>query len=247
MNLRRFIRGVSLASIVCCAMLSPASAPLAAQYLEFADPHPAPGNYFGSTVVVLSTGNVVVTSPLDDRGGTDAGAVYLFSGSTGLLISTLRGSSNNDYVGSGGVTALANGNYVILSTNWHNGGAANAGAATWGSGTTGVSGVVSSANSLIGSATDDAVSNTVTALTNGNYVVVSPFWNKGGIAKAGAATWGNGLSGVSGVVSVANSLVGSTASDFVGTTGVTALSNGSYVVTSPDWNKGAVVDAGAAT
>jgi len=63
------------------------------------DPNPAPGNQFGTTVLVLSSGNVVVTSPFDDFGGTDAGAVYLFNGATGVLISTLRGSSASDFVG----------------------------------------------------------------------------------------------------------------------------------------------------
>lgn len=42
----------------------------------------------------------------------------------------------------------------------------------------------------------------------------------------GAVTWGNGQTGISGVVSSANSLVGSTGIDLVGFRGVTALSNG---------------------
>ena len=77
---------------------------LAAAFPEFVDPNPNPGNQFGASVVPLSTGNVVVTSPYDDAGGVDAGAVYLFDGATGALISTLIGSSANDNVGGGGVT-----------------------------------------------------------------------------------------------------------------------------------------------
>ncbi len=88
---------------------------------------------------------------------------------------------------------------------------------TWGSGTTGVSGAVSSANSLVGSTANDQVGNGgVTALTNGNYVVSSPIWDNGAVTNAGAVTWGSGTTGMSGVVSSANSLVGSTASDQVG-------------------------------
>ena len=60
----------------------------------FIDPHPAPGNQIGAAVVVLSTGNVVVTSPDDNAGGTGAGAVYLFNGRTGATISTLIGLRN---------------------------------------------------------------------------------------------------------------------------------------------------------
>ena len=43
----------------------------------------------------------------------------------------------------------------------------------------------------------------------------------------------------------ANSLVGSTANDFVGNNSVFPLSNGNYVVVSPIWDNGSAVDAGA--
>ena len=140
------------------------------------------------------------------------------------------------------MTALANGNYVVISTNWANGMATAAGAVTWGSGTTGISGTVSSANSLVGSTAGDVVgSDGVTALASGNYVVSSTNWTNGMATCAGAVTWGSGTAGVSGVVSSTNSLVGSTANDQVGYggNGVTALANGNYVVDSPNWNNGA--------
>ena len=68
----------------------------AAPFPEFIDPNPNPGNQFGATVMALSTGNVVITSPFDDFAAADAGAVYLFNGATGALISTLRGSTAGD-------------------------------------------------------------------------------------------------------------------------------------------------------
>ena len=248
MDFGRFSRGAVLASALWCAMLSPGGPLQAATFLEFVDPNPAPGNQFGATVVPLSTGNVVITSPFDDAGGTDAGAVYLFNGSTGALISTMRGTKNIDNVGSGGVTALSNGNYVVRSPNWDNGPAQNVGAATWGSGTTGVSGVVSFANSLIGSLPGDNVgSGGVTVLSNDNYLVRSPNWGGGPTIQKGAVTWGSGTTGVTGLVSAANSLVGSTVSDQVGSLAVVTLSNGNYVVRSPNWDNGAAFDAGAVT
>ena len=113
--------------------------------------------------------------------------------------------------------ALSNGNYVVGSPNWTNGAAASAGAVTWGSGTAGVSGPVSAANSLVGSTANDLVGGGndggVTALSNGNYVVSSPNWTNGAAANVGAVTWGSGTAGVSGPVSATNSLVGSTAND----------------------------------
>ncbi len=179
---------------------------------EFTDPNPNPGNGFGSGNLVLPSGNVVITSPNDDAGGTDAGAVYLFNGMTGSLISTLRGSSASDQVGSTGLVQLTNGNYVVRSSTWDSGTITDVGAVTWGSGVLGVSGVVSSSNSLVGSTAGDQVGlNSVTVLTNRNYVVTSSNWDSGAITNVGAVTWGNGTSGISGVVSSSNSIVGQTA------------------------------------
>ena len=79
----------------------------------------------------------------------------------------------------------------------------------------------------------------ITALSNGNYVVSSPGWN----GSAGAVTWGSEISGVTGTISAVNSLIGSNSGDYVGGSGITALPNGNYVVSSPSWNNG----MGAAT
>jgi hypothetical protein len=129
---------------------------------------------------------------------------------------SLVGSTANDNVSSGGALALTNGNYVVLSPAWDNGATSNVGAATWGSGATGVNGAVSAANSLVGSTVNDNVGNGVAALTNANYVILSRFWDNGAAIDAGAATWGSGATGVSGPVSASNSLVGSTTNDNIG-------------------------------
>ena len=200
---------------------------------ELVNPTPNPGDNFGVSIVPLSTGNVVVTDPGDDAVATNAGAVYLFNGATGVLISTLTGSSASDQVGSTGVTALANGNFAMSNPYWNNGGISDAGAATWGSGTSGVSGVISASNSLVGTIVNDRIGMYgVVGLTNGNYVVLSQHWND----NAGAATWGNGTTGITGTVSASNSLIGASPNDYVGLLGTTALSNGNYVVYSPNWN-----------
>lgn len=226
----------------------------AAGFAEFVDPNPSPGNQFGFSVVPLSTGNVVVTSPFDDAGGEDAGAVYLFNGRTGALISTLTGSHAQDRVGGFSVTPLANGNFVVVSSHWHNGDAADAGAVTFGNGITGVSGIVSPNNSLVGISPSDQIGSDdgITALANGNYVIKSPYWDAAGIVDAGAVTFGNGIHGTVGFVSATNSLVGSTQNDRVGLGstidyGVLALTNGNYVVISSAWDNGDATDAGAVT
>ena len=195
--------------------------------------------YFGG-VTPLRNGNYVVASPNWANGGAlFAGAATPANGNTGLSgavspSNSLIGTATNDNVGFGGVTELANGNYVVASPNWSGGTAPHAGAATWINGSKGLSGAVSASNSLVGTNIDDRVGAAVTALTNGNYVVASPEW--GGFA--GAVTWADGSAGVTGAVTVGNSLVGmSSVNDSIGFR-VTALSNGNYVVASPGWSNG---------
>src|SRR6185437_3660835 len=166
------------------------------------------------------------------------------------------GSSTNDLVGSGnffngngGVTALANGDYVVDSSKW----SSYKGAVTWGNGMTGITGTVSSANSLIGSTngtltTGDRIGLAgVIALTNGNYVIDSYGWSGGAGNGKGAVTWGNGGTGITGVVSSSNSLIGSSTADSVGANGVYALTNGNYAVTSQYWSGGSTNGMGAVT
>jgi hypothetical protein len=173
---------------------------------------PTGSGSFGKRVAVLPNGNIVVTDPDFDAGSTvDVGAVYLYDGATGTLISTLTGSTTDDQVGSYGVTVLSNGNYVVRSPYWDDGGAADVGAVTWGNGATGISGVVSSSNSLVGSTADDQVGSLVTALSNGNYVVSSPYWDSSGVANVGAVTMACIASGIRGPITGANSVRGTAA------------------------------------
>ena len=221
-----------------------AAAPLHAVQTDIAGP--AGSVSFGTAVTALPNGNIVVTDPdFAVAGATRAGAVYLYSPS-GALISSLFGSTADDGIGEGGIVIVGTSNFVVSSPNWNVGASVRAGAATWVDGTSGLSGSVSAANSLVGSQTNDAVAQHVTVLKNGNYVIGSANWKNGSAAQAGAATWGNGNLGVAGAVSASNSLVGTTFNDLVGIA-VTALTNGNYVVSSSNWSNGATSSVGAAT
>jgi hypothetical protein len=229
----------------------------------------------GSTISVvwLTNGNLAVGMPYADVGGvTDAGAVYLYNGTTGELISTITGSSTSDRVGTQ-IKALTNGNFLVRSSQWDclsslgcSGTLADVGAVTFVNGSTGLNGVVSASNSIVGSTANDRVGiGGIYALTNGNYVVATPNWDcsvaqgcSGAITDVGAVTWGNGSTGTAGVISSSNSLIGSTANDDVGlsmmTNGVLVLPNGNYVVASTDWTcqaslgcSGTAASAGAVT
>ncbi|WP_193213369.1 hypothetical protein [Luteolibacter marinus] len=216
---------------------------------------PAGSGAFGTAVTVLPNGNFVVTDPGYDLpgGASNVGAVYLYD-PNGNRISSLTGTTNSDAVGSGGIFLVGSGNFVIRSPDWSAGsGKHDAGAVTWVSGSTGLSGVVSVANSLVGSKANDQVGSAgtsmggITVLANGNYVVSSHNWGNGSADRVGAVTWGSGDSGVTGEVSAANSLVGSTLNDQIGRYRVESLKNGNYVVRSPQWDHGALADAGAVT
>ena len=118
-------------------------------------------------------------------------------------------------------------------------------------GTTGIKGVISAANSLVGTTTRDYVGgggfmfrSKPLALKNGNYVLVSPVWNNTilGATQAGALTWGNGSTGTVGPVSAANSLVGSHNLDWLGVYILSAeysmaLEDGNYLIPSAAWDE----------
>ncbi len=217
---------------------------------------PTGSGKFGYSVTMLSNGNFVVADPNFSIPGENlVGAAYLYNGVTFQLISTLTGSKQSDKVGLF-IQPLANGNFLVKSPNWSNGAATNAGAVTFCSGTTGCSGAVSQANSLVGSNSGDSVggftfgspsdiySSSVLELPNGNLVVISPDWDNGGVANAGAITWCSGSVGCVGPVGASNSIIGANADDRVGGGGVMSLANSNYVVLSPQFG---LSDVGAVT
>lgn len=202
--------------------------------IELLDPNPGASDFFGSQAQILSgSGNILVFNPQDDFAASNAGAIYLYNGSTGALLSSLRGSTANDQIGNAGiVTTLGGGNVLVRSSLW----GGSAGALTTFNGSTGVSGTLSAANSLVGAAAGDQIgSGGIQSVTGGKLAVMSPNWG----GSMGAVTLLDSTSGGSGVVSAANSLVGSTSGDQVGSGGLQSLSSGKTAVFSPHWNSSA--------
>lgn len=84
------------------------------------------------------------------------------------------------------VTVLPNGNIVVTDPTYDssNPTVADVGAVYLYNGTT-----LALISTLVGSTADDSVGNFgITVLTNGNFVVRSPFWDNGALDSAGAAT-----------------------------------------------------------
>ncbi|MFK7917784.1 MAG: HYR domain-containing protein, partial [Ilumatobacter sp.] len=217
------------------------------------------GDAVGQLSRSLRNGNYLVRSRNWNHpdGTRNVGALTWGDGTTGIsgpvtTTNSLHGTTANDRVGAS-PRALENGNYVATSATWdHPDGTIDVGAVTWGDGTTGISGPVTTANSLHGTTANDSVGRSVLELDNGNYVALSPSWDlPDGTADVGAATWADGSTGITGPVTTANSLHGTTADDqvggFIGRAWLAALTNGNYVVRAPFWDHpDGTVDVGAA-
>ena len=197
--------------------------------VELVDPNPGNNNFFGQTLQLLG-GNILVSNPNDDFAGNNSGAVYQFDGTTGALLSSLRGSSAGDQVGSGGLLSVSGGNAVIRSPLW----SASAGALTWTNGVAPLGGALGPTNSLVGASAGDGLgSGGFQNLFNGKYVVFTPNWSNG----KGAVTWFDAVGGTTtGAVNSANSLVGSADGDAVGSGGLVNFFTGKGVIRSPNWN-----------
>ncbi|MCC7410603.1 MAG: filamentous hemagglutinin N-terminal domain-containing protein [Gammaproteobacteria bacterium] len=213
----------------------------------------APGDRLASAGINTFTipGRVALFSP---NFGGGQGAISLLDSSTGQLVSgggfgqigvgnSLTGTALTDGVGGfASIFSLGASNFMFRIPSFNGG----AGALTWFNSTTGIAGPVAIGNSLLGAAPGDAIgggSTSLIFLTGSKYVLRSANFNGG----RGAVTWFDAALGIAGTVGAGNSLVGSTASDGVGSAGVAVLDATRYAIYSPFWDNGAVVDAGAIT
>lgn len=194
---------------------------------------PPGSRQFGTQVVQLDNGNVVITDPQfqSTSNSNQLGAVYLYR-PDGTKISRLTGTTHSGFNFRAQVIVLRSGNFLVRSSDW---GVNNRGALTWCSSMLGCDGAVSAVNSLVGASDGDRIAEDVVLLKNGNFVVVSPRWSDDAQSYVGAVTWGSGTSGVAGPISATNSLIGGRSGDQVGIGGVVPLDDGGFVVSSSFW------------
>ena len=211
----------------------------------------SPNDQVGMASYALPGGGFVVKSHLWDsnKGAVTvcpaAGCVNMQISSANSLVGVrvFPGTYAGDQIGSGGIAVMSSGQFLVSSPNWSDTSADRRGAVTL-CPSSGCTGTVLSANSLVGSLANDRVGWSVQSLAGGGYLVGSPTWSYSqAVAQVGAVT--RCLpSGCTGPVSSSNSLVGAAANDQVGG-GLIALPWGGFMVFSPAWDKGATVDAGA--
>lgn len=225
------------------------------------------GDQIGSGGITLLGGSVfLVHSPLWDNGpAVDAGAVTFGNPNVGPVAgvisasNSLVGSSAGDQIGSGFITVFGSSDaprVLVYSPQWDNGSAVDAGAFTVAvPGAGPIAGAISASNSLVGSSTGDQIGsggvfpitvNIGAVSTVHGFIAQSPRWDHGPAVNAGAVTVIGGLSGqmTAGLVSAANSIVGSHPGDQVGSGGFSPRSDLLGLdLLSPHWCYG----AGAAT
>jgi Repeat of unknown function (DUF5650) len=208
-----------------------------------------------ASVVALTNGNyIVLSAEWKNSNGAVVGAVTWCDGSVGCHgpiseANSLVGVADGDAVGWTAL-ALQNGKYAVASPWWGLPDMPSLGAVTFCGDASGCVGSVTAGNSLIGSQATDHVgdndpSDSLVALPNGDFVVMSPIWHDALGADVGAVTRIDGTTGFVGRVSADNSLTGTVANDFVAIT-TTPLNGGAFVITVPYWDNGALQDAGAA-
>lgn len=180
-------------------------------------------------VTVLSNGNFLIQSSMDDVGGiTDAGSVMLINSSTGDIVATISGDDTSDSVGSHGVTDLGNGKFSVSSAADNVGGISGAGSVKFynSDGTL--------AASFVGNAASDNFGRKgVKKLSGGNFVIVSPEDNIGAVTDAGSVTLVSGVD-----YSVITTIVGDNNGDTLGDGGAFVLSNGNFAIFSTQDDQG---------
>jgi hypothetical protein len=146
------------------------------------------------------------------------------------------GDVTSDQLGSGGITALPNGNFVIVSPNDDEGGIVDAGSVRLVDGATGVQ--IGAA--IVGDTAGDQFGARVAGLTNSNFVIVLPKDDVGGVVDAGSVRLVDGTTGAQ----IGAAVTGDVTND-LDNAGVGARPNGNFVIATPSVDVGGIVDAGS--
>ena len=181
-------------------------------------------------------GGILVPVQFADPGGIrDAGSVFLVD-TAGTVLGQSDGVSIDEFFGGTSPIFLSSGNYVIRSRNRDVGMNVDAGSVVLASGTTGnelgrIDGT--SANEPLGSLS-------LQQLSSGDYIVRSANADIGMNVDAGSVILASGTTGMQ-----LGRVDGISASERLGSSSVTALSSGNYIVTSTGADIGMNVDAGS--
>lgn len=188
----------------------------------FNSPGPSSSGAFGSNVKTISATHYAVNEVNYSAIQPSAGAVHVYN-HAGSLIYSITGDNANDNLGSGGITSLPNGNYLIRSEFDDVNGVVDASSVKLINGVTGE--VIAT---IAGDVLNDNLGNTgFTNLPNGNFLIRSEFDDVDGVVDASSVTLVNGTSGA-----VIATLAGDDTGDKLGNSGITLLPNGNFLIRS---------------
>jgi hypothetical protein len=158
-----------------------------------------------------------------------------------------------DAVGNGGIKVLSDGSYAVSSNNWDPDSATklnNIGAVTF-CPSTGCTGTIDPADSIIGAQAGDRVGNgLISKLLGDAFIITNYSWGNGSALQVGAVTYCSNIAACQNTtVNSSNSLVGDQdkSIDSGNYLSPLVLSNGGYLVGGYSWNNGAETYAGALT
>lgn len=198
-----------------------------------------PVRFDGLLVTALANNNYAIATPRENAGGvSSAGSVRLVDGNTGMQIGApIVGDMINDSLGSQGITALSNSNYVVVSQEDNVGNISAAGSVRLVDGNTGVQ----IGAPIVGDVLGDFIgSSGVTALANSNYVINSEFDDENGIVDAGSVRLIDGSTGLQ----IGTPIVGNSEGVSIGFQIVISLANSNYVIAVPSDNSGSITGTG---
>lgn len=195
-------------------------------------------------VAILPNGNLVIVETYEDNDNNTIGKVSLYNPTTRKFIASWSDDNvGRDNLGSGGITALSNGNFVISSPEDEVEALTSAGSIMLIDGDTGAQ----IGDTLVGNNASDQIGSDsglmeegVLALSNGNFVVISVSDDVGGNTNAGSVMLVNGLTGA-----VIGTVQGAYAGDNLGSSGVVELANGNIVIASRFADTATLADAGS--
>jgi len=215
------------------------NAPFATMNLD--GPAPSTSGRFGfSGVLILDNGNIVVADQFDSSVAFQAGAVHLYSPASSNPIASIYGDEAFDQLGSEGITALSNNNFVVASSIDDVGGIEGAGSVRLVNGSTGLQIGIAISGDVVSDQLGLGFSG-VTALPNNNYVVNSVFDDEGGLENVGSVRLVDGNTGLQ----IGPPIVGDVADDVLGSDGIFVLANNNYVIASTSDDEGGIENAGS--
>ena len=216
------------------------------------------GDFLGFQIIGLPNGNFVIASLLNDIGGiVNAGSVQLIDGVTGQQIgSEITGDSESSILLV--PQTLANSNYIVAADSEDIGGITDAGSVRLIDGSSGsqignrftgdndsdfLGRADIGSNIVIPGTTGSIVipSGGIKILANDNFVIASARDDVAGIVNAGSVRLVSSITGLQ----IGPTLAGNNDADHLGSGNVVSLSNGNYVVVSPNDDVNGIEDAGS--